>query len=216
MKTSKGYASLLAALLVSAAAASAQNILTNGSFESYGGTGFNSNIGAGLQGWTIGNTGGIDIVLSSGVEPDYWQAADGNVSLSLNWFSPGSISQTVATMLGAPYRLSFSMAAEIYGGQPTRTMDVLWNGVLVSSPSFNYIGQGPNSMGWMQFNYDVVGTGSDTLTFQSTTAENYGPALDDVMLHSVPEPSIIALVGVAGLALLIVGRKKGAQIRPAR
>jgi len=197
MKTNHAIQGALAAILIYAVSAGAQNIVTNGSFESYGGTGFNSNIGAGLTGWTIGSGGGVDIVFSTGVEPYYWQAADGNVSLSLNYFSAESVSQTVTTTLGKSYLLSFFMAAEIYGGPATRTMNVLWDNAIVGSPSFQYTGQGPTSMGWAQFNFTVTGTGSDTLKFQSTTSGPYGPALDAVSLVPTPEPSTTALAAAA-------------------
>ena len=206
MKTVNATGAVLAALLIPAVGLTAESILTNGSFESYGGRGFNSNIGAGLDGWTIGAKGGIDIVFSTGIEPWYWQAADGDVSLSLNYFGPESVSQAVATTPGMPYQLSFSMAAEIYGGPPTRTMDVLWNGVIIGTPLFEYTGQGPTSMGWVQYSYTLLGTGSDTLTFQSTTPGYYGPALDGVALVPIPEPSVISLAGFGALAFLIHGR----------
>lgn len=173
---------ILVALLTCGVGATAQNILTNGSFEDYGGTGFNSNIGAGIYGWTIGAGGGIDIVLSTGTEPSYWQAADGDVSLSLNWAAPESISQTVTTSADKAYHLSFAMAAEIYGGPASRTMEVLWNGMVVDTPSFQYTGQGPTNMGWVEFTCDVLATGNDTLMFHSTTPGSYGPTLDHVML----------------------------------
>ena len=178
------------------------SILVNGSFESYGGSG-NSNIGAGLTGWTIGSAGGIDIVFSTGVEPYYWQAADGDVSLSLAYFGPDSVTQTVTTTPGQTYQLTFSMAAEIYGGDPTRTMDVLWNNTVVSSPSFQYTGQGPGNMGWAEFSLNVVGTGTDTLRFLATSDGPYGPTLDNVSLVAVPEPTAISLValGLIGFGL---------------
>jgi len=184
-----------------------QSILVNGSFESYGGSG-NSNIGAGLTGWTIGNGGGIDIVFSTGVVPYYWQAADGDVSLSLAYFGPDSVTQTVATTPGKTYQLTFSMAAEIYGGATTRTMNVLWNNAVVSSPSFQYTGQGPNNMGWTEFSLSVVGTGTDTLRFLATSAGNYGPALDNVSLVLVPEPTAISLVALGLFAFGLSKRRR--------
>ena len=208
MKTVIATGAVLGALLIPAVGLAAESILRNGSFESYGGAGFNSNIGAGLDGWTIGAHGGIDIVFSTGIEPYYWQAADGNVSLSLNYFGPENVSQAVTTTLGMPYQLSFFMAAEVYGGPSTRTMDVLWNGLTIGTPSFEYTGQGPTSMGWVQYSYTVQGTGSDTLMFRSTTPGPYGPALDSVALVPVPEPSVISLVGFGGLAFLVYGRTK--------
>ena len=193
---------LAAVVNLSAQSIQPGSILVNGSFETYGGSG-NSNIGQGLQGWTIGNAGGIDIVFSTGVVPYYWQAADGNVSLSLAYFGPDSVTQTVTTQPGKTYQLTFSMAAEIYGGPATRTMNVLWNNTVISSPSFQYTGQDPNNMGWTEFSLNVVGTGTDTLSFLATSAGPYGPALDNVSLVLVPEPTAVSLValGLIGFGL---------------
>ena len=193
---------LAAVVNLSAQSIQPGSILVNGSFETYGGSG-NSNIGQGLQGWTIGNAGGIDIVFSTGVVPYYWQAADGNVSLSLAYFGPDSVTQTVTTQPGKTYQLTFSMAAEIYGGPATRTMNVLWNNTVISSPSFQYTGQDPNNMGWTEFSLNVVGTGTDTLSFLATSAGPYGPALDNVSLVLVAEPTAGRLValGLIGFGL---------------
>ena len=193
---------LAAVVNLSAQSIQPGSILVNGSFETYGGSG-NSNIGQGLQGWTIGNAGGIDIVFSTGVVPYYWQAADGNVSLSLAYFGPDSVTQTVTTQPGKTYQLTFSMAAEIYGGPATRTMNVLWNNTVISSPSFQYTGQDPNNMGWTEFSLNVVGTGTDTLSFLATSAGPYGPALYNVSLVLVPEPTAVSLValGLIGFGL---------------
>lgn len=181
---------------------SADNLLINGSFENYGGPG-NSNIGMGLDGWTIGNAGGIDIVFSTGVVPTYWHAAQGDVSISLSYFGPDSVTQSIATTPGKQYHLTFSMAAEIYGGPATRTMNVLWNNAVIGSPSFQYTGQGPENMGWTEFSFDVVGTGADSLSFLATSAGPYGPTLDNVSLIVVPEPTTASLIalGLIGCGL---------------
>lgn len=177
------------------AAPMAHALVLNGSFESYGGTGFSTNTGEGITNWTI-TAGGVDIV-----DDSFWLPADGETSLSLGWFNPATISQTVTTTNGQAYDLSFFMAAEIFGGSALRTMDVLWNGNIVATPSFAFTGQGPSNMGWTQHNVIVVGTGSDLLQFRSTTTDqaNYGPALDDVRMAPVPEPMTVAALGL-GLA----------------
>ncbi len=193
--------SMFGLVVLMAPSAARANLISNGSFESYGGSGFNSNIGAGITDWTISG-GGIDIV-----DQSFWMAAEGETSITLGWVGPATISQTVVTTAGQAYDLSSFMAAEIFGGSALRTMDVLWNGNIVGTPSFAYTGQGPNNMGWTQNNILVVGTGSDLVEFRSTTFDqaNYGPALDGVQLNAVPEPATIA---VLGLGILVLSRKR--------
>lgn len=208
MNSPASLMAFLGVLLTLGQRAAAQNIAVNGSFENYGGFGFPSNIGAGLTGWNIGQGGGIDIVFSTGVRPLYWQAANGNVSLSLSFFGPESVSQTLVTTPGVHYEVSFAMAAEIYGGPALRTMDVLWNGAVVGSPTFAYTGQEPEAMGWTRFQYDVLGHGSDVLTFQGTTFSNYGPALDDVSVTLVPEPTVLRLAAAGAIGLAWVRERR--------
>lgn len=171
------------------------NIIANGSFELPNQAPHWSTprgAGSSLPGWTIAG-GGVDHAHTA------WQAADGNRSVSLNWVGASTLSQIITTDAGATYNLSFAMAAEIYGGPTIRSINVLWNGQLAGSYTFNYTGQSPTTMGWEYHNTQVVGTGSDLLEFVSTTAGNYGPALDDVSLVVIPAPGAAALLALSGL-----------------
>ena len=176
---------LFLGMLSISARASGPNLVQNGSFEQYGGSGYDSNYGYALTDWTISGPyygDGVDIINTASGVGHYWISEDGSSSVSLNWEGPSSISQSINTTQGTTYTLSFYMAAEIYGGPAERTMDVEWNGSTVGSPTFEYTGQGPTDMGWTKVTYQVVGTGSDTLTFQSTTDDDFGPAIDNVSL----------------------------------
>ncbi len=212
MKTSIRQFTLLLAIACSLASGHSQNLVQNGSFEELGATmPFPplSNIHRYLTAWTIDGFGlyfgGIDIILDSDAEGHKWVAADGHTSLSLNWGDRGAVSQSVATTAGMAYNLTFSMAAEVYGGPALRTMNVLWNGSVVGTPTFAYAGQTWDNMGWTEFSYTVVGTGNDVLRFESTTGGAYGPALDKVALI-VPEPGLASVIGV-GLLVLAFSRK---------
>jgi hypothetical protein len=184
-----------------APAAAAENIVVNGSFEMYGGPG-NSNLGLGLDGWTIDGPGGIDIVIPESGPGFYFAPADGQVSLSLNWAAPSSVTQLLTTEPGRLYEVRFSMAAEIFGGPQWRTMDVTWNGGIIGSPAFEYTGQGPEDMGWTEFVFFATATGNDTLAFVSTTPDNYGPALDLVSVTLVPSPATLPLMAALGTRLV--------------
>jgi choice-of-anchor C domain-containing protein len=202
------------AALASVSFVQAANLVTNGSFE-VPVTATNTTIAAGssaLTGWQISGTSGIDLVHDS-----VWQPSDGLQSISLNWVSPSTLTQTILTSPGQMYQLSFDMAAEAYGGPATRTMDVFWNGNLVESASFAYTGQPPSAMGWQNhFAMVVAGPGgSDMLQFVSTTPDNFGPALDNVALNAVPEPGTFVVWG--GIILLdwVLGRCGRRLARPA-
>jgi choice-of-anchor C domain-containing protein len=154
------------------------NLLVNGSFElpvlSVPNTTYPSGSGA-LTGWSISGTSGIDHVGT------LWQAADGSQSISLNWTSPSTIAQTVTTVNGQSYRISFSLAADNPAENATvRTVDVFWGVQLLGSLSFDPAGKTSSSMGWVGYSFDVQGTGSDILKFVSTTPSAWGPALDNV------------------------------------
>jgi choice-of-anchor C domain-containing protein len=191
----------------------ATNLVTNGSFE-IPATASSTTVAAGspaLAGWQISGTSGIDLVRT------LWQPSDALQSISLNWTSPSTLTQTIATVPGQHYQLSFDMAAEPNGGLPVRTMNVLWDGNLAEAASFSYTGQPPNAMGWQSHTDAVVGGvgGTDTLQFVSTTAGGFGPALDNVALNGVPEPGAMTL---ALLAIAVSGccRLCGRQRSPCR
>lgn len=144
--------------------------------------------GGSLPGWVISG-GGVDHAYEA------WPAADGNRSLSLNWTGSATVAQAVETEVGVEYVVSFAMAAELYGGPESRTMDVVWNGGIVGSFEFLYSGQTPTTLEWEYHSLTVVGNGQDVLAFTSTVSGNYGPGLDDVSIYRSP-----AVCGIADLA----------------
>ena len=166
----------------------------NGGFEQPALFVSNLTISAGstaLDPWTV-TGGGLDLVHT------LWDPAEGLNSISLNGVGPSTITQTVSTLPGTSYSLGFAMAAEIFGGPPVRQIDVLWNGVLVDTVSFDYTGQGPNSMGWEDHQYTLVGTGLDVLSFVSLTSGPYGPALDNVTMFRSPHTYCAAGTSASG------------------
>jgi hypothetical protein len=120
---------------ISAMAQANNNLVQNGSFEDgYEATtqvngGWPSNHGfwapigyAGatdtIPGWTVSG-GGVDWHDSDSSVPDSMIAANGDrlVDLNSSWYSaPGAISQTIATIPGVSYTLSFSYSGHPYSG----------------------------------------------------------------------------------------------------
>src|SRR5450631_2855770 len=103
------FALLVAVTGLSATASpgsAAVNLVTNGSFENgTGDAGFGgfTTLGGGatnITGWTV--TGGsIDWIHG------YWPAADGTHSIDLNGNSVGGMEQTISTVAGQGYKMTF-------------------------------------------------------------------------------------------------------------
>lgn len=110
-------------------------------------------------------------------------------------FGPDTLSQTVATVAGQSYALDFWFWQDT--GTPNGFI-VDWNGTVIYSET-DYT----TAPEFREFQFNVVGTGNDTLTF--TTYNNPAFAyIDDVSLvgpAAVPEPSSLALLSLGGIGL---------------
>jgi choice-of-anchor C domain-containing protein len=195
-------AALAAATALTAGSANAASIV-NGSFESGANPGSFITLGhnsTAIDGWVVkGN--GVDYVGS------YWQAADGERSVDLSALNGGSIQQTIATIVGQAYKVTFWLAGNPDGGLGDKFVATSVSGDWVNSFTFNVGGSNTKAdMGWKEFSY--VFTAFDTqstLVFNSQTHTPYGPALDNVSISSaVPEPATWAMMimgfgGVGGM-----------------
>ncbi len=124
-----------------------------------------------------------------------------------NWFGFGdalteTLSQTVATTPGTNYTLSYWVA--LTGSSTGDQFQALWNGTPISGSTITE--KGNSSFAYKQFTFTVTGAPvvtSGTLTF----AANNNPAfweMDDVsLLAPVPEPSSMALGGLAALGMIV-------------
>ncbi|GAA3255540.1 hypothetical protein GCM10020216_092080 [Nonomuraea helvata] len=170
---------LAVALAPTPAAATAK--LGNGSFEQLDITPDyfqNFIIGESIGTWQV-SAGSVDLARTN-----FWQASDGSQSVDLNGGTdspPGGVRQTIATRPGESYEVVFSLAGNP-GGLPTvKTGQVLVNGAVVQSFSFDISGATKANMGYQTRKVRFTATGlSATLEFRSTTSSAYGPVIDDV------------------------------------
>lgn len=152
-----------------------QNLVVNGGFESptvtaNGGTWELFPDGTTGLGWTVT---GADIEIQRGVVT---AADEGQQSAELDSTTNTTISQTISTVSGQTYTLSFASMARPGTDASTNGLQVTWNGVDVS-PGLSL----GNS--WETTTVQVTGTGSDVLSFVgSGTPDGLGTFVDDVSL----------------------------------
>tara|TARA_R110002111_G_scaffold3391_3_gene20798 strand:+ start:891 stop:1505 length:615 start_codon:yes stop_codon:yes gene_type:complete len=194
---------LLSSLLLALSSqVNAANIVINGSFE-------NPDIAPGtwsvhspsILGWTTGSAG-VEIrdnVAGTAYEGDQFAELDSHGSDSNSY-----ITQTLSTVIGQMYELSFAYSPRI--GQPEQTngIDVFWNGGLLDSVTAT----GSNIHNWVVYTFMVQGTGSDVLKFAATGIEDtLGGSLDDVQVSAVPIPAAALLFAPALLGFMGLRRK---------
>ena len=191
------FAGAALALLASTSWAAGPNLVTNGGFESSTFSGTFTTFAAGstdLTGWTIGQDS-VDLINT------YWAPASGSYSLDLSGNYDGTISQSLATVIGQKYVVSFDMAANPdEHGDAEKFMQV----GLSQQPiySFSSLGYTHNSMGWTTKAFSFVATATNsTLHFASLADSAGGVALDNISVTAVPEPETYAML-LAGLGLM--------------
>ncbi|MBN2011650.1 choice-of-anchor C family protein [candidate division KSB1 bacterium] len=196
----------------------ATNLILNGSFEQsiYSETpGYSfKTLTAGtgnataINNWTV-NSGSIDYIYN------YWQASDGKYSLDMSGAVAGGIqlSQSINTVLGKQYLVSFDMA-----GNPDnkatgviKTLEVAVAGIS-NTFTFDVTSTDKSNMGWQTNSFIFTASGTSTiLNFKSLTNTPYGPALDNVSVTQVvPEPGTCLLLGVGlvGIGAIQIKRRK--------
>ena len=210
--------SVLCGAYLSSASIAQANLLNNGSFESplvtVGSfTLFNSGSVL-ITGWTV--TGPqVAIVSGAFVQGGSFPAADGDQWLDLTGLNSNTeegVTQSVATIAGNTYQLSYAIGNTTFGVfGTTSTVNVLINSAQTFSDTNSTLS--PDTQNWQTFTHTFVASGASTsLTFLNgdpSTDNNNG--LDNVVLldlgvigtPTVPEPASIMLfiLGVAGLAL---------------
>lgn len=212
---SKNYfcSAVVALLGIGSITAAQANLVTDGDFEIPDVSSQPSQIETFTNGqtldsvWTVGGTS-VDVV------GNYWVAASGTQSVDLSGTDAGSLSQTLTTVAGQTYTISFAFSGNPDNGPTVKTMDLYFGGVLISSPTFDTTGISRSDMGWETLTFNATATSTSTvLEFDSTTAGSWGPVIDSVDVTAVPEPSeygVFLFLAVAGV--IAVRRFKTAAV----
>jgi len=157
----------------------------------------------------------------------YWAAPNasggpGGYSVDLDGLEqPGSISQTVTTVSGGTYSLSFYTNGNSDGPPNPKDLQVSVAGGTPSSKSYTPVPYVPANQSltlWTHEVYDFTATGTSvTVTFTSLDAPaglgtypgtSFGPVVAGVSL--TPEPGLygVMAVGLVGLGLAVVRRRR--------
>jgi choice-of-anchor C domain-containing protein len=211
MKTATAFIlTALAAGLLFVAPARA-NILVNGSFEAGTDPGeFITAPGgdsATIAGWTvIGDS--VDYIGS------FWAAQDGVRSLDLNGNNAGGVQQSFATTPGQLYQVTFALAGNP-DGLPNDKSLITSTVSGVNTFDFNVVTAGSShaNMQWITESFTFTANDASTqLSFISTTTNSaFGPALDNVVVETVPEPASMALLGLGFFGLIVATRMRSSR-----
>jgi len=96
-----------------------------------------------IAGWTVGG-GGVEAYAPLFMQPP----PNAKTEIRLFDSGPGSISQTVSTIPGDRYLLTWEGAGEPGGGQTDKVMHVFWEGNLVASRTYSTAGRSLSNVGW--------------------------------------------------------------------
>jgi choice-of-anchor C domain-containing protein len=167
--------------VVAASPAQALTGIGNGSFETpvvTPGTFVNLGAGASIGPWTV-SRGHVDLIGAG-----FWQAADGVQSVDLSGSATpiaGGVAQSFTTVPLLKYRVSYKLAGNPAGPPVIKTGQVLANGTVIQSFSFDVTGKTFANMGYVHKEATFVASGlTTTIEFQSNANTAHGPVPDDV------------------------------------
>lgn len=207
---------LIAASLLAFPLLAQANLIVNGSFEvpavgsgTFGNVGVGGSIGVGA--WTVvGAPGAVALVSGAYTESGVlFPAQDGAQWLDMtgsNTNAGTGVRQSIATMAGQSYALSFYIGNLTTGGGlgTTSSIEVFAGGS--SLGIFTHTGGSATLLDWKQFSTSFVATGASTvIDFFNRDGDNSN-GLDNVVIESagtavVPVPAALPLLAT-GLGLL--------------
>jgi hypothetical protein len=160
-------------------------------------------------GWQVAS-GDIDVIRT------LWQPASGAQSIDLNGFTAGTIYQDFSFSAGGHWAVMFAMSANP-DSPATKSMNISFGpsgGPMTSLGNYS-LAPGTRTyanMQWITLTTPSVNVQDSVvyrLQFTSLNpASNFGPALDNVQLVQVPEPSTLSLLGTGLILVFRWARKK--------
>ena len=183
-------------LLITSSYVSLGSIIQNGSFET-----------GDFTGWTSAGNIKVSAVARSA------RPSDGLYGLYWNYsgLTPdGELSQSFAANIGTTYLLEFDFAkGDIGSGTASLDVKVEGTGLLLDEIVNDSTGGSPGAWSNYVFSF-TADNASLLLSFVDNTsgaASTFDSALDNISITAVPEPSAIALMGLASGCILIFRRQ---------
>jgi hypothetical protein len=182
------------------------NLIINGSFETPDvSPGINSGPVGGwdvfyapILGWTPATANGLEIqdhVIGSNGEA--WLAYDGDQFAEPDAYANSGFFQTVDTIPGQEYNLSFAYSARPGVGTNSNIVDFKLNGTLIGPITGNGVGVWNTSWSLHRYIFTATGPSSTIMFMAAGISDGLGGFIDDVQLSSapnlVPEPSSMLL-----------------------
>ncbi|MCM8854150.1 MAG: carbohydrate binding domain-containing protein [Candidatus Thiodiazotropha sp.] len=183
------------------------NLMLNGSFEDniVG----NWDVFSGIDGWDTSSGSGIEIQTNSTL--GFIDAQDGNNYVELDSHNNSTMFQKIDGLIaGLTYDISFWYSARTNNGDNDNGINMLWGQDALSLDEIVSIDDATRTGSWMQNIFSLTATDATMyLAFEADGLNNsYGGLIDNIeLVASVPEPSVIALLG-AGLFGLGFARRR--------
>jgi choice-of-anchor C domain-containing protein len=141
-----------------------------------------------------------------------WDVSDGFRAIDLNGRDSvfSGIQQTFATTVGQAYTVSFDFAGNPQGLPDEKSLRVAVDG-FSRDYLHNVTGQTIGQLQWQTATFSFQASGpTSTLSFLSSshTPTSYGPLIDNVEVHSVPESPSALIMIAAALAIACAQRLK--------